>query len=80
MHGVREKFEIFVRKNKNNRGSARFIWFLLKKKSVLVLYPNVTIYVSKSLRTIFKLKHLDIRYNRRSWPCGMFNPSPTLIS
>ena len=32
--GVREKFEISVRKNKNNRGSARFIWFLLKKKCI----------------------------------------------
>ena len=29
---MREKFEISVRKNKNNRGSARFYWFLLKKK------------------------------------------------
>ena len=32
---VREKFEIPARKNKNNRGSARFIWFLLKKSVIL---------------------------------------------
>ena len=31
---VGEKFEICVRTNKNNRGSAQFIWFLFKKKSV----------------------------------------------
>ena len=28
---VGEKFEICVRKNKNNRGSAQFIWLLFKK-------------------------------------------------
>ena len=33
--GVREKFEICVRKIKNNRGSARFIWFLLKTKKCI---------------------------------------------
>ena len=30
--GVREKIEISVRQNKNNLGSARFIWFLFLKK------------------------------------------------
>ena len=29
---------------------------------------------------IFKLKNLYIRCNRRSWPCGIFNPSPTFIN
>ena len=33
--GWGEKLEICVRKNKNNRGSAQFIWFLFKKKVYL---------------------------------------------
>ena len=39
--GLGEKFEICVRKNKNNRGSAEFIWFLLKKKSTFLLFSTL---------------------------------------
>ena len=42
--GVREKFEISVKKNKNNRGSARFIWFLLKNKSVFLRLTHPFLY------------------------------------
>ena len=35
-----EKFEICVKKYKNNRGSARFIWFLLKKSVMGCTLPT----------------------------------------